>query len=466
MLNSSLDREVSRIIHFAGWLIHCDILCYNIGMERNISDLLVRSMDGGARLELLHLLAHQAGMLRMPLYLVGGVVRDILLGRAVHDFDLVVEGSSAELAEYIVRKFGGKILIHAKFLTATWVLNESTFERVKISPLQFPNIPLSFDFASARTETYAQPGALPTVKRSSIDADLYRRDFTINAMALRLDGENFGELFDPLNGQKDLDDKLIRVLHKQSFVDDTTRIFRAVRYAVRYGFEIAPETLSLVNDEARGVLAGLSGERLRHEFDLMFEEENAPLMLEQLGNLNLLAMLYPALQTADRRPLTALIAKSTEEFGEFNIPDILSFKQTLGWVLYLLNLSEADMDALAKRLAFPVLLIKAVRGASFLNKEFSPFKNWKPSQWTLYLDEFPALAVYAVYLVKKESVLRDYLVEWRSIKPYTTGYTLQQRGLEPGPKFKEILTRLRAAWLDGEVETEEEEMIMLEQISP
>ena len=155
-------------------------------MERNISDLLVRSMDGGARLELLHLLAQQSAMLRMPLYLVGGVVRDILLGRAVHDFDLVVEGSSAEFAEYIVRKFGGKILIHAKFLTATWVLNESSFERVKISPLQFPNTLLSFDFASARTETYAQPGALPTVKRSLIDADLYRRDFTINAMALRL----------------------------------------------------------------------------------------------------------------------------------------------------------------------------------------------------------------------------------------------------------------------------------------
>ena len=441
-----------------------DFLCYNIGMERNISDLLVRSMDGGARLELLHLLAQQSAMLRMPLYLVGGVVRDILLGRAVHDFDLVVEGSSAEFAEYIVRKFGGKILIHAKFLTATWVLNESTFERVKISPLQFPNIPLSFDFASARTETYAQPGALPTVKRSLIDADLYRRDFTINAMALRLDGEHFGELFDPLNGRKDLDNKLVRVLHAQSFVDDPTRIFRAVRYAVRYGFEIAPETLSLVNDAARGVLAGLSGERLRHEFDLMFEEGNCDDMLMRLGELDLLNTVHPSLLNAKSQQLTALIDHPEPEFGEFSIPDILSFKQTLGWILYLLNISENDVDYIAQRLAFPTLLTKAVRGASFLNNDLAAFKNWKPSQWTFYLDEVPTLAVYAVYLVKQESVLRDYLVEWRNIKPYTTGYALQQSGLEPGPKFKVILTRLRTAWLDGEVQTEAEEKKLLEEL--
>jgi tRNA nucleotidyltransferase (CCA-adding enzyme) len=233
---------------------------------------------------------------------------------------------------------------------------------------------------------------------------------------------------------------------------------------VRYGLEIAPETLSLVNEEARSVLAGLSGERLRHEFDLMFEEEHAPLMLERLGDLNLLAVIQPALLTADCQPLTALMDEPEAEFGEFSVTNILSFRQTLGWVLYLLNLSGNDIDFIAQRLAFPTLLTKVVRGASFLNNDLASFRKWKPSQWTFYLDEVPALAVYAVYLMKKESVLRDYLVEWRSIKPYTTGYTLQQRGLEPGPKFKEILTRLRAAWLDGEVGTEEEEKLLLEKL--
>ena len=438
-------------------------LCYNISMGRDYSDLLKRSLDG-ARLELLHLLAYQAALLKMPLYLVGGVVRDVLLGRTVNDFDLVVDGSSAEFAEYIVRKFGGKILIHSKFLTATWGLNESTFERLKVPVLQLSNVPLSFDFASARTETYAQPGALPTVKRSSIDADLYRRDFTINAIALRLDGEHFGELFDPLNGQKDLDDKLVRVLHARSFLDDPTRIFRAVRYAVRYGFEIAPETLSLVNDEARGILSQLSGERLRHEFDLMFEEENASAMVRRLKAINLLNTIHPALLNANSQQLTALVDKPEQEFGEFSVPDILSFKQTLGWILYLLNGTRADIDALARRLTFPTLLTKAVHGAVAMNTDISAFGNWKPSQWAFFLDEIPALAVYAVYLVNREQVLRDYLTIWRNVKPYTTGYTLQQRGLEPGPKFKEILTRLRAAWLDGEVQTEEEEKKLLEEL--
>jgi tRNA nucleotidyltransferase (CCA-adding enzyme) len=432
-------------------------------MGRNLSGLMKESLDG-SRLEILHLLAYQASMLRMPLYLVGGVVRDILLGRWVKDFDLVVEGKSAEFAEYIVRKFGGKILIHSKFGTATWIPNESTFKRLNVPVFQGSASPLSFDLISARSETYESPGALPTVKLSKIDDDLRRRDFTINAIALRLDADYFGDLYDPLGGQKDLDEKLIRVLHDGSFVDDPTRMFRAVRYAGRYGFEMAPETFRLMNEEAHGILSQLSGERLRHEFDLIFEEENAVTMLEQLKALRLLKTVHPALQAADGRPLTSFIDKPGEEYGEFIIPDLLSFRQTLGWVLYLLNLTEQDVQVVGRRLVFPTLLIRAARGASVLYRDSSSFKNWPPSEWTFYLDEFPALAVYAVWLVASQPALKEYLTDWRQIKPYTTGYTLQQRGLVPSPKFREILTRLRAAWLDGEVKTEEDELKLLESL--
>ncbi|MEP6895480.1 MAG: hypothetical protein ABI986_07725 [Chloroflexota bacterium] len=429
-------------------------------MGRNISDLLKTSLRG-PRLELLHLLTYQASMLRMPLYLVGGVVRDILLERAVNDFDLVVEGDSKEFAEYIVSKFGGKILVHSKFMTATWVVNESTIKRLNFPSLQLPDKPLSFDLVSARYEMYAQPGALPTVKRSSIDDDLRRRDFTINAMAIRLDGDHFGELFDPLNGQSDLDGKLIRVLHPKSFVDDPTRILRAVRYAVRYGFEIVPETLSLVNDDARTVLSQLSGERLRHEFDLVFEEENARAMLKMLNKLDVLKVIHPVLQTVNSEWLRVLTDKPEAEFGEFSIPDILSFRQTLGWILYLVNVPVADIETIGKRLAFPVLLTRAITSASSMDGNVQSFKDWKPSQWTFYLDEVPALAVYALYLMDMGLGFHDYFMIWRNIKPYTTGYSLKQRGFEPGPQFKVILTRLRAAWLDGEVETEEEEKVLL-----
>lgn len=433
-------------------------------MGRNLTDLLHKILNS-SRLELLHLLAYQASVLRMPLYLVGGVVRDILLERGVKDFDLVLEGNSAEFAEYIVRKFGGQIRIHAKFGTATWVPNESTYHRLSAPMVDEGASPLSFDLISARSEIYDYPGALPTVKPSTVDEDLHRRDFTINAMAIRLDGEHFGELLDPLGGESDLDSKLVRALHDRSFVDDPTRIFRAVRYAGRYGFEIAPETLKLVNDGARRILYDLSGERLRHEFDLIFEEPNAAKMLTDLDELNFLGGIHPDLNSASSNALNALVSAPEPEFGDFSTPDILTFRQALGWTLYLLNLPEDSIEAIGRRLAFPVSLAKSTRGASILNRKLSSLNDWKPSQWTDYLDDFPALAVYAVWLVDYEPALKEYLTDWRQVKPYTTGYTLQQRGLEPGPKFKEILTRLRNAWLDGEVKSEEEEKLLLEKIS-
>jgi len=440
-----------------------DFLCYNICMGRNVSDLLEKSLDG-SRLELLHLLAYQASMLRMPLYLVGGVVRDVLLGRTVKDFDLVLEGGSAVLAEFALKKYGGRIMVHSRFGTATWVVNESTFKRLNVPAFQFPEGDMSFDLISARAETYAQPGALPTVKFSTIDDDLRRRDFTINAMAIRLDGGFFGDLFDPLHGQTDLEKKLIRVLHDRSFVDDPTRMLRAVRYAVRYGFELEQGTLHLINDEARGILSQLSGERLRHEFDLIFDEADPSVMLERLAELDLLRPIHFSLASGDLSRLRFLIDEPGKEFGKLIVPGILSFQQTLGWTLYLMNLPLVDLEALEARLAFPALLAGAVRAASSLLAELPSLANWKPSQWTFHLDELPSLAAFAVWRVTSQYQLREYLTDWQNVKPITTGDDLKERGLEPGPKFKEILTRLRAAWLDGEVGTEEEENLLLEKL--
>jgi tRNA nucleotidyltransferase (CCA-adding enzyme) len=429
-------------------------------MGRNISDLLGKSLDG-SRLELLHLLAYQASMLRMPLYLVGGMVRDVLLGRAVKDFDLVVEGDGTALAELVLKKYGGRIMIHPWFGTATWAVNESTFKRLEVPLFDLPEVDMSFDMITARSETYAQPGALPTVKFSNIDDDLRRRDFTINAMAVRLDGGFFGDLFDPLHGQKDLENKSLRVLHERSFVDDPTRMLRAVRYAERYGFEIEQGTLKLVNDEARGILSQLSGERVRHELDLIFDEEHAVDVLGRLKDLDLLRFVHPALQNADHERLSGLVDTPPEGFGKFIVSDIFSFRQSLGWVLYLMNLSLIDLEEIEVRLTFPALLARAVREASSLLVDIPSFKKWKPSQWTFRLDDVHPLAVYAVSLVTSESALREYLTKWRTVRPVTTGDDLKARGLEPGPKFKEILTRLRAARLDGEVGTEEEEEMML-----
>ncbi|HLP76630.1 MAG TPA: hypothetical protein VK327_06875 [Candidatus Paceibacterota bacterium] len=396
-----------------------------------------------------------------PLYLVGGSVRDLMLGRAIKDFDLTVEGDAAQLAEATLRKYAGKVVFHSRFGTATWTLDATTFKRLDVPLVGASGFPPFLDFVSARNETYVQPGALPTVKRSSIDDDLRRRDFAMNAMALRLDGKYWGQLYDPLDGEADLQQKLVRILHPRSFVDDPTRMLRAVRYAERYGFAIEPETLALMNDEAKSILSRLSGERLRHEFDLMFEEPNVSSMLKRLAELNLLPSIHPSLRITN---YDLRITEPASEFGAFTPPDILSFKQTLGWELWLMRLPVADIDEIAARLAFPMPLARAARAASQLFTEASSFVDWKPSQWTFHLDNLPKLSVYAVYLINNDLNLREYLVHWQNVKPTTNGDDLKGRGLEPGPRYAEILHQLRAAWLDGDVTTQAEEKSLLDKL--
>jgi tRNA nucleotidyltransferase (CCA-adding enzyme) len=413
-------------------------------------------------LAMVRLVKTEAERLDLPLYIVGGSVRDLMLGRATRDIDFTVEGDAGKLAEVILRKYAGKVVFHSRFGNATWILDETTFRRLNIPTLGASAYPPSLDLISARSETYAQPGALPTVKRSTIDDDLHRRDFTINAMALRLDGTYYGQLHDPLGGQADLARGTIRVLHDRSFVDDPTRLIRAVRYAERYRSQIDHRTLGLINEEARNVLSGLSGERLRHEFDLIFEEDNPSAMLHRLAELDLLNPINPVLHHANfELPFIEILPA---EFGGITIPDIHSFKQTLGWILWLMPLSAFDIDMLSRRLDFPALLAKSAQSASALLNKLPAMVGWKPSQWTFYLEELPATSVYAVYLIRMEPALRDYLVIWRKVRPAINGNDLKQRGLQPGPRYTDILRRLRAAWLDGEVVSREEELKLLEKL--
>ena len=218
-------------------------------------------------------------MLGFPIYIVGGFVRDLLLGRPSLDFDLVVEGDAIKLADSLASKYGGKATIHQKFGTAKWFINENS----------------SIDLISARSEIYSHPVALPTVKMGTISDDLHRRDFTINTLAIRLDGNHFGEMHDELGSLDDLQHGLVRVLHPRSFIDDPTRMYRAVRYEKRYGFKIAKETSALI-PEARQLIEKLSAQRIRHELDLILEEPNAAPMLARLDKLGLLKPIHPSLR--------------------------------------------------------------------------------------------------------------------------------------------------------------------------
>ena len=394
---------------------------------------------------LLSNIADQAASLGMPCYLVGGFVRDLLLGEPVNDFDIVVEGDAIQLGESLVKKYGGKLTPHTKFRTAIW--RPSTLDT---------STPDTIDLITARSEIYTTAGSLPTIKPSTIDDDLRRRDFTINAMVVRLDGEHFGELLDPLGGQDDLSQKSIRVLHSHSFIDDPTRIFRAIRYEARYSFILHPSSLILINPESLAVLETLSGERIRHELDLIFEEENSHQMMLRAGDLGLFKWIHSDLPAFN------------DEYSDFleidTGLDISASRTNMGYILWLMDLSEAVILSIAQRLDFSSDLTHAVWGASQLKKSLPFLVNSQPSIWTFALEKLPLQAIYAVYLVSGEKALLDYLSLWRHIKAHTTGDDLKAHGLPPGPRFREILSQLRSAWLDGVVKNYKEEKELLNKL--
>ena len=395
-------------------------------------------------------IAAQAAAMDMPCYVVGGFVRDLLLGKPVNDLDVIVEGDAIKFGKSLVKKFGGKLTTHDKFRTAIWHL-PSTFDPSAGSGQRLQ--PSTLDLITARKETYQHPGALPTIQPSTINDDLRRRDFTINAMAVRLDGNHFGELLDPLNGQADLEKGIIRVLHPRSFIDDPTPIFRAIRYEARYSFNLEPSTLNLITSEALAVITRLSGERIRHELDLIFEEENSSQMIQRAGSLGVFEKIHPDLPVFD---------PAYSDFLDMDpILDIPTSRTAMGYMLWLMDLMEAEIMSIAERLNFTSDLTYSVWAVSQLKKSLPFLVDSKPSVWTYALEKLPELSIYIVYLVSRENALLDYLSIWRHVKPHTTGNDLKARGLPSGPRFGEVLSQLRAAWLDGEVKNAEEEKELL-----
>lgn len=393
---------------------------------------------------LLSNIAYQAASLGMPCYVVGGFVRDLLLDRRVNDVDIIVEGDAIELGAALVKKHGGKLTLHPKFRTAIWHLPPTLDLR-----------PPTLDLITARSETYKKPGSLPIIKPSTIDDDLLRRDFTISAMAVRLDGSHFGELLDPLNGQNDLEKGIVRALHPRSFIDDPTRIFRAVRYEQRYSFTLHPSSVILVNSESLSILKTLSGERIRHEFDLIFEEENSSRMLSRLHELGIFHVFDPSLPKFNDRYSGFLNSEPPAGF-RISVNKIL-----LNYLLWFMDSSVDVINFHSKRLDFTSELTEAALAVVQLKKELNLFADAKPSRWTLRLEKIPLISVYALWLVSNEPALKEFLVNWRRIKAIVTGDDLKARGVPTGPRYKKILSQLRIAWLDGDVKNDKEERELL-----
>jgi tRNA nucleotidyltransferase (CCA-adding enzyme) len=430
--------------------------------EQNLANLLDDALPA-ARLELIRRVAEAASAQSMALYVVGGFVRDLLLQRPSLDFDIVVEGDAIVLAKALSRKYGGRVTSHNRFGTAKWFLQNSKLSRPK-------EIPSFLDLISARTEFYERPTALPTVERGSIKLDLHRRDFSINTLAIRLDGHHYGELYDYWGGVNDLERGLVRVLHSLSFVDDPTRMLRAVRFEQRFDFHIENRTQQLM-DEARPLLEKLSSERIHHELDLMLDEPRAVAMLARLEDLGLLRAIHPdlpwdpAIQT---RLAEGLEVEVPAEFGPISDLSGTPLRRVLGYLLWWLSLKPPALKSICKRLRISSSTTKILASATALWVDLPGLRKAKPSTWVRRLEDVPPIVVYAAYLAVSDAKVRqslsDYLSKWRQVKASIDGHDLQARGLKPGPHYQEILWRLRQAWLDGEISTLEEERELLNQM--
>jgi tRNA nucleotidyltransferase (CCA-adding enzyme) len=375
------------------------------------------------------------------LYIVGGVVRDLLLDRCNTDLDLVVEGDAVKLAREIAALKKAKMIIHTRFGTANlkWASR-------------------SVDFITARAETYARPGALPTVRPGSINDDLARRDFTINAMAIELNPRHYGELIDPFGGRQDLDKKLIRILHKKSFSDDATRIWRAIRYEQRLDFKIEPETLRLLKWNVK-MLETISGDRIRHELELVLNEEMPEKQLARAAELGVLAALHPALRAED------WLAETFAAAREKNLPDPAQSQLYLALLCYRLN--EGELEQLIKYLRLPKTTAQVLRDTLAIREKTKELTapGLAPSIVYRLLHGYNAASHIANSIGADSETAAEhielYLNILRHVNPALSGKDLEKLGVPRGPKIKEALQKLREARLDGKISTkgEEEEMV-------
>jgi len=442
--------------------------------RENLAARLEKAMPA-ARLAILKLIAKQAHLLRMPVYIVGGFVRDLWLDRPSTDIDIVVEGDAISLARSLEKQYGGRVTSHTRFGTAKWQISTIREELThQLSPegdeFTSNGLPESLDLISARTEFYNYPTALPTVERGSIKLDLHRRDFTINTLALRLDGRHYATLYDYWGGMNDLQNKLVRVLHSLSFVDDPTRILRAVRFESRFGFQIEGRTLQLMT-EAHDLIKQISGDRLRHELDLILSEADPAGALARLEELQLLSAIHPDLHwqpETTRALLTVLhepIAPDWElptTFGNLPLP------RALAHMVWLITLPPEVGGAVADRLRLSHQLHSAIIEGSRLFRELPAIVSNYPSRIVTRLEEAPLAVQYAIFCLSPSDAIREilhrYATKWRMVHPLTDGHSLHSLGVEPGPVYKQILWTLRAAWLDGKITTFEQETALLNQV--
>jgi len=425
--------------------------------KRRVLDMINRNLAGHVVRKLKEV-GETGDELDLPVYGVGGFVRDLLLGIENYDIDVTVEGDGILLAETFAARYNCRVKSHRKFGTAVIIFPDG----------------FKIDVASTRLEYYSTPGALPSVERSSLKMDLYRRDFTINTFAIRLNKADFGVLTDYFGAQRDLREKVIRVLHNLSFVEDPTRVFRAIRFEHRLGFHIAKHTENLIKNAVKmNFLEKLGGKRLLTELVHILRENEPVRAIERMASLGLLQFIHPELKlTPEARSVLEETKKIVSWF------ELLFLERRYEkWVVFFLALCEpltedrfletfrrlsvtehyrerlfemrttgqAVLETMQKRVA---------QRSAVLRSEIYHWLKGLPVEILLYM-----MAKTTDEEVKKFISL--YFTQLQNVHCMITGNDLKELGVPPGPLYKEILDRVMKARLDNEVESRDDELALV-----
>ncbi|UCD86809.1 MAG: CBS domain-containing protein, partial [Desulfobacterales bacterium] len=413
--------------------------------KKRVTKFLAERLPGEI-IEMLKTIGTVADSLGYNAYAVGGFVRDIFLYQVNLDIDVVIEGDGIAFAKALTASLGGRVRAHEAFRTAVVILPNGR----------------KIDVATARLEYYKSPAALPTVETGSIKLDLYRRDFTINTLAIRLNPDGFGTVIDFFGAQQDLKRKVIRVLHNLSFVEDPTRVFRAVRFEQRFGFQIGKLTSGLIENAVRmDFFRELSGRRLFSELCQILDEDKPIMALRRINQFNLLKVIHPH-----------IVYNSALEALLYSVEKVLTWYKLLyleepcqGWMVYLLALmrsfDKGDAEALCNRLELipryrKILIPEKAKADDFL-KWMVPSQILKNSE--LYRKLRPFHTETLLYIMASKTrdstkqAISNYITQLRSMKTLLDGRYLKEKGVRPGPVYREILESLLDARLNGEVTT-------------
>ncbi len=405
---------------------------------------LVRDRLSREYFRLLEIAAQTADELDYTVYLVGGIVRDLLLGIESVDVDLVVEGNGINFAHLFADKENGRCRLHRRFGTANITFASKNH----------------IDIATARVEYYEQPAAMPLIEASDIRADLYRRDFSINAMAIQLNGKRAWRLLDFFDSRQDLKEKKLRVLHNLSFEDDPTRAFRVVRFAERYGFSIGTQTLSLLENAIRNNLFDrLSGKRLFSELKIILSENEPWRHISHLSHLKLLRFIHPKLHEINA--IKHRFGEIGQAINWYNL--MFAGNKIDEWLIYLIGLFEelslSEMKSACKRLAMSErLLDRALQARLETDPLLAKLARSDISSSMVYNILHPLAHETLVYVLstthsqQAKKSISLYLTHLKDIKLSIGGDDLISMGVEPGPIYRELLDATRDALLNGELE--------------